>query len=80
MTSENGYFIDWNGKARSVQDPGGDFVIEVDLPSKYVALYTTKGTLMHEATFYRTLDDIANKGLKVELVPGSHPWGLQKEW
>ena len=29
MSNEHGYFIDRNGKARSVQDPGGDFVIEV---------------------------------------------------
>jgi hypothetical protein len=80
MTSETGCLIDWNGNARGVQDAGGDFVVGVDLPSKHVALHTPKGTLMHEATFHRTLDDIARKGVRAELVPGSHPWGLQKEW
>jgi hypothetical protein len=80
MTSETGCLIDWNGNARSVQDAGGDFVVGVDLPSKHVARHTPKGTLMHEATFHRTLDDIARKGVRAELEPGSHPWGLQKEW
>lgn len=80
MTAEGGYFIDWNGNARSVQDPGGNFTIEVDMPSKYVALYSKGGTLMHEATFYRSLEDISKKGITAELVPGSHPWGMRNEW
>lgn len=80
MTIPTGFFIDWNGQARSTTDAGGGFVVEVDLVAKYVALSTPSGTLMHEATFYRSLEDIAKKGISAELVPGSHPWGMKNEW
>lgn len=80
MTIPTGFFIDWNGQARRTTDAGGGFVVEVDLVAKYVALSTPSGTLMHEATFYRSLEDIAKKGISAELVAGSHPWGMKNEW
>ena len=80
MAVTPGFFVDWNGKARRTDDAGGDFVVEVDTVAKYVALSTTAGTLMHEATFYKTLEDMQKKGIKAELVPGSHPWGMKNEW
>ena len=75
-----GFFIDWNGFARRTEDAGGDFVVEVDMVAKYVALYSKSGTLMHEATFYKTQEDIAKKGIKAELVDGATPWAMKKEW
>jgi hypothetical protein len=75
-----GFFIDWNGKARRTEDAGGGFVVEVDPVAKYVALYTVKGTLMHEATFYNSMADIEKKGINAVLVDGSIPWGMQNEW
>jgi hypothetical protein len=80
MSVATGFFVDWNGKARRTDDAGGDFVVEVDTVAKYVALSTTNGTLMHEATFYKSLEDLQKKGIKAELVPGSHPWGMKNEW
>ena len=73
----SGFFIDWNGLARSTDDPGGGYLCEVDRPARYVAITTPTGTLVHEATFYRDMDAIARAGIKAELVPGSHPWGRQ---
>jgi hypothetical protein len=75
-----GFFIDWNGKARRTDDAGGNLVVEVDTVARYVALSTQSGTLMHEATFYKTLEEIEKKGIKAELVPGSTPWGNKSEW
>ena len=75
-----GYFVDWNGMVRRTDDAGGGFVVEVDTVAKYVALSTKTGTLMHEATFYKTLADLEKKGIKAELVPGSTPWGMKNEW
>ena len=75
-----GFFVDWNGKARRTEDAGGDLVVDVDPVAKYVALYTTKGTLMHEATFYKSMEDLEKKGIKAELVDGSTPWGMKNEW
>jgi hypothetical protein len=80
MSVVRGFFIDWNGKARRTEDAGGDLVVEVDTAARYVALSTKTGTLMHEATFYRTLEEVEMKGIKAELVPGSHPWGMKNEW
>ncbi len=75
-----GFFIDWNGKARRTEDAGGGFVVDVDPVARYVALYTTKGTLMHEATYYESMEAIAKKGIKAILVDGTIPWGMQSEW
>ena len=79
MSGEEGYFIDWNGKARSVADPGGGYACEVDRVARYVAIMSKTGALIHEATLYKTLDAIAKAGIKAELVPGSHPWGSPSE-
>lgn len=73
--SESGYFIDWSGNVRSVEDPGGGYLCDVDKVARYVGITTRTGTLVHEATLYRTLADIEKAGIKANLVPGSHPWG-----
>lgn len=75
MADVEGYFIDWNGQLRSTSDPGEDFVCEVDNVARYVAVKTGKGNLIHEATLYRTLEDITKAGITAELLPGSVSWG-----
>jgi hypothetical protein len=74
-----GYFIDWDGNARSTGDPGGGYLCEVDAPARYVAVTTKTGTLVHEGTLYKTVDDIAKAGINAPLVPGSHPWGRRED-
>ena len=71
----DGYFIDWNGKARSTWDPGGGYRCEVDPVARYVAVMTKGGAMVHEATLYKTLEAIAKAGIHTELVPGSVAWG-----
>ena len=75
MSEADGYFIDWNGNLRSTVDPGEDFVCDVDKSSRYVAVMTPRGMLVHEATLYRTLEDIVKAGITSQLVPGSVSWG-----
>ncbi|CAN5269886.1 hypothetical protein BH10PSE13_BH10PSE13_08270 [soil metagenome] len=75
MADADGYFIDWNGNARSAQDPGGGYICDIDRPARYVAITTPTGALVHEATLYRSLEDIAKAGITAELVPGDTPWG-----
>lgn len=79
MADASGYFIDWNGKARSADDPGGGYVCDIDRPARYVAITTPTGTLVHEATLYRSLEDIAKAGITAELVPSNTPWGKPDE-
>lgn len=74
-----GYFVDWDGNARSTLDPGGGYVCETDPIARYVAIVTMSGAVMHEATFYKSLEDIEKNGLKAPLVTGSHPWGRPDE-
>lgn len=76
---EQGYFIDWNGGMRSTGDPGEDFVCDIDTAARYVAVLSPKGMLVHEATLYRTLDDIVKAGIKSALVSGSVSWGKPEE-
>lgn len=80
MTVTPGFFVDWDGNARRTEDAGGDFVVEVDVAARYVALYTKSGTLMHEATYFKTLEDMEKKGIQATLVAGSMPWGRRGEW
>lgn len=79
MSIEAGFFVDWDGNARSTQEPGGGYLCETDAPSRYVAITTKSGTLVHEGTFYRSLADIKKAGIKAPLVPGSHPWGRRED-
>lgn len=79
MTTPEGFFIDWDGNARRTTDCGGGYVCDVDLVAKYVGILTPKGTLMHEATFYKDLAAIEKAGIKATLVPGSTPWGRKDQ-
>jgi hypothetical protein len=79
VSADKGYFIDWNGKARSTADPGGDYLCDVDHVARYVAITTETGALVHEATFYPSLEAIEKAGIKAELVPGAMPWGKSSE-
>lgn len=79
MSMDEGFFIDWDGNARSTRDPGGGYLCEADPVARYVAVTTKGGTLVHEGTFYRSIADIAKAGIKASLVPGSHPWGSRRD-
>lgn len=75
MSNEAGFFVDWDGNARSTLDPGGGYSCEADPVARYVAITTKTGSLVHEGTFYRSLADIEKAGIRAPFVEGSHPWG-----
>lgn len=79
MTSEDGFFVDWDGNLRSTADPGGGYLCDVDGVARYVAVTTKTGTLVHEATLYRTLEAVAKAGITANLVDGSVPWGKKSD-
>lgn len=74
----SGFFMDWDGNLRSVEDPGGGYNCDVDKAARYVAVMQ-KGILAHEATLYKTLEDVAKAGIRAALVPGLHPWGSKQD-
>jgi hypothetical protein len=77
--SAEGFFVDWDGNARSTNDPGGGYLCEIDTVARYVGIMTKSGALVHEATFYKSLADIEKAGIKAPFVPGSHPWGSKED-
>lgn len=79
MSKTAGFFVDWNGNARSTLDPGGGYLCEADPAARYVAVTTGNGTLVHEGTLYKSVADIEKAGIKAPLVPGSHPWGRRED-
>ena len=74
----SGYFMDWDGNLRSVDDPGGGYRCEVDAVARYVAVMKG-GILAHEATLYKTPADVEKAGIRARMVPGSHPWGSARD-
>ncbi|MGB9116919.1 hypothetical protein [Bradyrhizobium sp.] len=80
MSIAAGFFVDWDGNARSTLDPGGGYLCETDPGARYVAIATKDGTLVHEGTwFYKSVADIEKAGIKASLVPGAHPWGRRED-
>ena len=57
---------------------GGGYVCEVDTPARYVAVMKGR-VLAHEATLFKTLADVEKAGITASVVPGSHPWGSQRD-
>lgn len=79
MTTAEGFFVDWDGNTRSTIDPGGGYLCESDPVARYVAITTKGGTLVHEATYYKSIADIEKAGIKAPLVASTHPWGRKAE-
>lgn len=79
MSTTTGFFIDWDGNARDTRDPGGGYLCEIDSASRYVAIVTRSGALVHEGTLYASMNAIAKAGIKAALVPGSRPWGRKQD-
>ncbi len=73
----SGFFMDWDRNLRRVDDPGGGDTSWVDSLARYVAVM--KGaTLAHEATLFRTLEDLEKAGITAALVPRWLPEGKDR--
>jgi hypothetical protein len=60
-----GYFIDWDGKLRPIENPGKGLRCEVDLKAKYVMVFNKYGGLDHESTWYANEAAVEKAGIKV---------------
>jgi hypothetical protein len=74
MSGLSGYFIDWDSNLRSTDHPGKGHHCEIDPIARYVAIKDKYGSMIHEATFYTSLDAVAKAGIKSPLVDegGNH--------
>lgn len=59
-----GYFIDWDGKMRPIDQPGKGLRCEVDYKSKYVMVFNKYGGLDHESTWYADEAAVEKAGIK----------------
>jgi hypothetical protein len=71
MSELTGYFIDWDSNLRSTDHPGKGNHCEIDPIARYVAIKDKYGSMIHEATFYPSLDAVAKAGIKSQLVDES---------
>ncbi|MFY9627035.1 MAG: hypothetical protein WAK03_02630 [Methylocystis sp.] len=60
-----GYFIDWDGKLRPIDQPGKGLRCEVDYKAKYVMVFNKYGGLDHESTWYPDEAAVVKAGIKV---------------
>jgi hypothetical protein len=71
MSEEAGYFIDWDSHLRSTDQPGKGYICEIDRVARYVAVKDKYGSMIHEATFYPSLEKVAAAGIRAALVDES---------
>ncbi len=74
-----GFFVDWDGNARSTLDPGGGYVCDTDPASRYVAVTTKGGTLVHEGHALQGRGGHREGRHQGAAGSGSHPWGRPEE-
>jgi hypothetical protein len=63
--THTGYFIDWDGKLRPIDQPGKGLRCEVDHKAKYVMVFNKYGGLDHESTWYPSEAAVEKAGIKV---------------
>lgn len=69
MNKISGFFVDWNGKTRRTDEPGEGMTCRVvDRGHTGVDVIDAEGFVIHEATFFATLEAVAAGGVVVELI------------
>lgn len=67
-----GFFVDWNGNTRRFEAPGDGFRCELYCQyggdHQSVDVIDANDFVVHEGTFFATLDDIVSAGVRVVLV------------
>lgn len=67
---ETGFFVDWNGDTRRVEAPGDSYSCEVvqRYGHRCVDVRQSDGCTIFEATYYPTLEAVAEAGVVVNLI------------
>jgi hypothetical protein len=68
-TMATGFFVDWDGNTRRVDELGEGMECQVvDRGHTGVDVLDPQGFVIHEATFFQTLEAVAAAGVVVNLV------------
>jgi len=64
-----GFFVDWDGKTRRTDAPGAGATCRVvERGHTGVDVIDADGFVIHEATYFPTLEAVAAAGVVIELV------------
>jgi hypothetical protein len=64
-----GFFVDWDGNTRRVGAPGDGLECQVvDRGYAAVDVLDSQGFVVHEATFFPTLEAVAAAGVIINLI------------
>lgn len=64
-----GFFVDWNGNTRRTEQVGDYFECIVDEANAHVDVVDSDGFVIHECSFFPTLECVQAAGVTVNLVP-----------
>ncbi|HBO7965300.1 MULTISPECIES: hypothetical protein [Pseudomonas] len=63
-----GFFVDWNGDTRRTEQPGEFFECIVDQLAAHVDVIDSEGFVVHECSFFPTLEAVKAAGVTVNLI------------
>lgn len=63
-----GFFVDWNGYTRRTEQPGDFFECIVDERAAHVDVVDSEGFVVHECSFFPTLDAVEAAGVSINLI------------
>jgi hypothetical protein len=63
-----GFFVDWNGDTRRTERPGDFFECIVDEQAAHVDVVDSEGFVVHECSYFATLEAVETAGVTVNLI------------
>ncbi|MFJ3109918.1 hypothetical protein [Pseudomonas putida] len=63
-----GFFVDWNGDTRRTEQPGDFFECIVDEHAAHVDVVDSEGFVVHECSYFPTLEAVKSAGVTVNLI------------
>jgi hypothetical protein len=63
-----GFFVDWNGDTRCTNQTTEPFECQVDLDAQHVDVLDSNGFVIHECTYFPTLQSVREAGVIVNLI------------
>lgn len=63
-----GFFVDWNGDTRRTEQPWEHYEYIVDEQAAHVDVVDSQGFVVHECSYFPTLEAVAAAGVSVKLI------------
>lgn len=63
-----GFFVDWDGNTRRTEAPGDGYECNVDLAKQHVDVVDSAGFVVHECTYFPTIESLKQADIDVNLI------------